>query len=104
MSIESEFPPLEVTPRRRVSDRDCPDPCLSILDVHRRLGDGTARMDSIEAKLDQNCADTAEVLDILRLGKSFFRMIGYAGTFIKWAAAIAAPLVAIFYTVKSGGK
>lgn len=104
MSIEKEFPPLEVIPRRRAADMNCPDPCASIIDIHRRLGDGTARMDSIEAKLDQNCADTAEVLDIIRLGKSFFRMIGYAGTFIKWAAAIAAPLVAIFYTVKSGGK
>lgn len=68
--------------------------------VHERLNRGDLRMTRIETLLNQNCADTSEVLDILRLGKSFFRVIGYIGSFVKWAAAIAAPIVAIYFTFK----
>ena len=48
-------------------------------------------------------AETSEVLDIVRLGKSFFRVIGYIRSFVIWVAALAAPLIAIFYTIKGGG-
>lgn len=61
-------------------------------------------MDRIEAKLDTTCSDIAEVLDILRLGKSFFRIVGYVGSFVKWAAAIGAPLIVFIYAIKGGGK
>lgn len=87
--------------------------CKAIDDIELRLRQGHERMDSIEAesrertsrmelKLDANCADTAEVLDILRLGKSFFRLAGYVGGFLKWSTAIAAPVLALWYTFKGG--
>ena len=80
------------------------DVCASIEEVQDRLNKGETRMDRIEAKIDGNNADTAEILDIMRLGKSFFRIIGYFGSFMKWFAAIAAPVIVFWYTVKNGGK
>jgi len=88
-------------PERRMSDAKIH---AMVDSVNQRLDDGDERMTRIEAKLDDNSSDTAEMLDIIRLGKSFFRIIGGIGTFVKWAAAIAAPLVAIWYTIKNGGK
>lgn len=87
--------------------------CSAIDDIESRLRQGHERMDFIEAegrerttrierKLDANCADTAEVLDILRLGKSFFRVAGYFGAFLKWFTAIAAPVLVFWYTIKGG--
>lgn len=76
----------------------------SIEHVQARLDLGETRMDRIETKLDANCSDTAEILDILRLGKSFFRILGYLGSFLKWSTAIAAPIMVFWYTLKNGGK
>lgn len=93
------------------SARSCPhgghsteDVCVSIDEIQSRLDTGETRMDRIEAKIDDNSTDTAEILDILRLGKSFFRVIGYFGSFMKWFAAIAAPVLVFWYTIKNGGK
>lgn len=73
-------------------------------DVNRRLDEGTARMNRYEAKIDANSADTAEVLNILRLGKSFFRLADGLARFIKWTLALAVPIAVLWYTIKNGGK
>lgn len=86
--------------RRATSDKAC----SMIDDINDRLDKGDTRMDRIEALIAANNADTAEVLDILRLGKSFFRMAAGFGSLIKWAAAIAAPVMVFWYTLKNGGK
>ena len=95
-------------PQRRLSDRlnphDARGSCKELDEVQLRLSGGDERMDRIEKKLDDNCSDTAEVLDILRLGKSFFRLAGYFGSFVKWASAIGAAVLAFWYAIKNGGK
>lgn len=70
--------------------------------TNRRFRDGSARMDRMEAMIKTNTEDTAEVLEILRLGKSFFKVIGHLGSFIKWATAVGAPVVAFYYALKGG--
>ncbi len=100
---------IDPGPMRRSNDTANPvDPitgrCAAIESMQERLQRGDDRMNRIESKLDQTCADMSEVLDILRMGKSFFRLIGYVGSFIKWAAAIAAPVVALYLTLKDGHK
>lgn len=96
------------TPRRRLSDQihaPCAiGSCKALDEAQMRLSGSDERMDRIEKKLDDNCSDTAEVLDILRLGKSFFRLAGYFGSFVKWASAIGAAVLAFWYALKSGGK
>lgn len=62
-----------------------------------------------EAKLDENSkttVDTAETVleikDILMLGKSFIRIMGYVGVVIKWGAGIATALVGMWFTFRYG--
>ena len=91
---------LEPSLRRRRSDSD---PSFdSAQDIEDRLVLGSHRMDTIEESVRDIRADVSEVLDIVRLGKSFFRLAGHFGALVKWTTAIAAPLVAIWFTLKSG--
>lgn len=78
-------------------------------DIERRFEAGSARMGRIEANqhvmgAEQSAmrAEVSEVLEILRMGKSFFKVIGHLGSLIKWAAAVGAPIVAFYYALKGG--
>ena len=64
--------------------------------VHERLNRGDLRMTRIETLLAKNCTDTAEVLDIMRLGKSFFRLAGYFGVIVKWGLGLGAAVLAFW--------
>lgn len=80
-------------------------------EIDKRFADGSERMARIETKLDVNSVKTdatakgvEEVLDILNLAKSFFRILGIIGSVTKWVALVAAPVLALVYTVKGGHK
>ena len=60
------------------------------------------KLDVNTAKTDKTATDTEEILDILTLGKSFFRIAGYFGTFIKWGAGIATAVLGLWLTFKYG--
>ena len=107
--VQDTLPP---TPQRRLMDRVNPHrpdgSCLALDMIEQRLqvrlDKGSERMTTIESDLKKNTADTAEILDILYLGKSFFRFAGLFGSFIKWATAIITPVLVFWYTLKGGGK
>ena len=80
----------------------CPGGCEDIKSVDQRLDDGDARMNRIEEKINITASEVAEVLDIIRMGKSFFKFAGYMGTFIQWVLVISAPAVALYFTIKNG--
>ena len=86
----------DTPPRRRKYDGDP----LGTQDIEDRLLMGSHRMDTIEESVRDIRADVSEVLDIVRLGKSFFRLAGHFGAFVKWVTAIGAPLVAIYFSWK----
>lgn len=86
----------DISYRRRRADADPLDP----QDIESRLVDGSQRMDTIEKSVRDIRADVSEVLDIVRLGKSFFRLAGHFGAFLKWVTAIGAPLVAMWFAFK----
>lgn len=73
-----------------------------MLIIEERQTASARRQERIEAKLDANNSATAEVLDILRLGKSFFRMAGWFGAFVKWATPVVTGALAIWVAWKSG--
>jgi len=94
-------------PDQRRRERGSQDPEA----IEQRFEAGSARMGRIEVtqqamKVEQSemRAEVSEVLEILRLGKSFFKVIGHLGSLIKWAAAVGAPVVAFYYALKAGGK
>ena len=100
------------------TNEDCSGDCSQIKQVEKELTDGTVRITNIEGsiedlakKLDAHLRVShetnglvAEVLDILHASKGFFHIVGYIATGIKWTATVVAPVVALIYTFKSGGK
>lgn len=108
---------------RRATDHtpeDCPklnNVQVAMDAVNKRLDDGHKRMCSIEKsitdnhksaedfrkrfeeKLDKNAGATDEVLEIVTALKGFVKVAAVIGKVIAWGAAIAAPLIAIWYTI-----
>ena len=78
---------------RRVSDKGLGGRVLSI---EERLVDGTERMNRMESKLDENSAITGQILDIVTTAKSFFKVLGWIGSCVKWATAVLASLAALY--------
>ena len=109
MTANSRFGQDVIERRKTFTSDQCPR-AQWFEQAEERLNAGAAVMAEMHAELLKNTeatkqaqAETSEVLDILRLGKSFFRVIGYIRSFIIWVAALAAPLIAIFFTIKGGG-
>ncbi len=76
-----------------------------------RLDESNARMSDVEKSLSANSntltlntAETTEILQILRDAKTFFRVVGRAGSAIKWATGIGASLLIFSYAVKDWPK
>ncbi len=76
-----------------------------------RLDEGGQRMGRIEvtiaansSKLDLNTTETTEILNIMREGETFFRMARRIGEAVKWLAALALPLVGLWYAFKDHYK
>ena len=44
--------------------------------------------------------DTSELLDLFRAAKGGFKVVGWAGSFVKWTAAIGAAVVAIYVAIQ----
>lgn len=61
------------------------------------------RMDSLESLQAQNNHDTKEVLDIVSLGKGFFKVLGGLATGIKLILGVVTPIVALVYWLQHGG-
>ena len=96
-----------IPPMRRSTDlapSACSGGCEELLTMEQRLQDGDARMTRIEMLLEQTCKDTSEALDIVRLGKSFFRLAGYTGVVIKWGAGIGVSLLMLYYAIRDWPK
>lgn len=81
-----------------------PGSCVNMQIVEQRFADGSARMGRIEKALAENTAATTEIRDILQLGKAFFRLADLFGKLVKWGAAVAVPLLAVYTAIKSDGK
>ena len=73
----------------------------TVLTMQERLNRGDERMGKIEKDLADNTAATNEVLEIVRMGKSFFKVAGHIGSGIKWLLAAGAAIAAIWGTWRS---
>lgn len=62
-------------------------------EIERRLG-------GLEVAQMLNNAETAEILEIVRMGKAFFRVGLYIGNFLKWATPVAASVAALWTWLK----
>lgn len=64
--------------------------------MEERLARGDSRMGAIERDIRENTDATAEILEIVRMGKSFFKVLGHAGRALKWVSTTAAACGAIW--------
>lgn len=64
--------------------------------IEAQLIQGAGRMDKHEKLLAENTAATQEVLEIVTMAKSFFKVLGHIGNSIKWVAGLAASAGAIW--------
>ena len=85
---------------RRETDKGLGGRVVSIED---RLDRGDKRMGSIEGELAANTAATKEVLEIVTMGRSFFKVIGHIGNLVKWSLGGAAAFAAAYAAWKQGG-
>ena len=72
---------------RRVSDKGLGG---KVRAMEERLMRGDVRMGNIERSLATNTAATQEVLEIVTMGRSFFKVLGYVGKAAKWIGSIGA--------------
>jgi hypothetical protein len=70
--------------------------------MEERLARGDSRMGAIERDMRDNTEATEEILEIVRMGKGFFKVLGHIGKFVRWALAIGAAVAAIVASIKSG--
>lgn len=64
--------------------------------MEERLVRGDVRMGNIERSLATNTAATQEVLEIVTMGRSFFKVLGHIGTAAKWIASIGTAIGVIY--------
>jgi len=57
--------------------------------MEERLARGDSRMGAIEQDIKDNTEATNEVLEIVRMGKSFFKVLGHIGNAVKWVSTMA---------------
>lgn len=121
----TEIPPITLEEDRRMTERrkgwHTPDTCTKVIGVQAAIEDlkqqltlGDIRMGClednvagnhrittqdiklIERKLDENNAATLELLEIIQMGKGFFRTVGWTGKWLRRIVMwIVPPVVAI---------
>ena len=73
-----------------------------LVKVHERLAIHDTKINQIHADILLNNSETSQVLDIVRAGKGFFRILDWLASIIKWTLALLAPAVAFWYSLKGG--
>lgn len=61
---------------------------------------GNDRMRRIEDMLASNSASTEKVREIVVMGESLFKLMGYMGNGIKWVASVGVATAGIWYATK----
>lgn len=94
-----------MTEPKKIYERRSTDKGLGgkVVTIEERLVKGDVRMQNIEDDLAKNTAATKasaeaikEVLEIVTLGKSFFKVLGLVGGTVKWAAGLATVVAAAY--------
>lgn len=99
MSDETPLP--YIGPERR-KEWHSPSDCPLAEETNRRFLDGVARMDRIEATQKETHESIKEVLEIVSMGKGFFKSVWFLGNALKWGIGIAVAVAAAWHAFKDG--
>ena len=85
----------------------------SLVPIHRRLDLGAAKMDAQGSSIDLmrrelalNTATTEQVRDLLDVGRSGLRVLGWLGAVARWLGYVASGIAAVWaaiYAITHGG-
>jgi hypothetical protein len=76
-------------------------------EIEAQLAKGGRRMEAIERELRDNTSVTREVRELMELGRSGFKVLGWLGVAAKWVGSLAAAAAAVWalvYAATHGGK
>ena len=109
VDIDTDFSQLNDTAeihKRRSSDQaDClKEGCPATWILERRVDRHREEINELRSLMEKNTKDTTEILEIVTMGKNFFKVLGMLGTAIKTIAAVGVPIAAFIYWLKSGSK
>jgi hypothetical protein len=91
-----------VTPDRRRATDDCTGECSAIFILERRVNSHTNELRTLKELIATNNAQTKEILDIVGLGRAFFKVLGWIGSMLKPIMVIAAAIAATITWIKTG--
>lgn len=62
------------------------------------------RLDNQDRMMQENTSATMELLDVMRSGKGFFRVVGWVARAIKWTAGIVFAVGSVYFLFKDHSK
>lgn len=81
---------------------DCEADCKAVFVLERRVNGHQTELTTIKRMLAENNLKTAEVLEIIGLGRSFFRVLGWVGNTLKPLMVIGAAVTGTVVWLKTG--
>lgn len=124
MTEETTPPAQPIIIERRKSGVHTPETCYRMDKAEERFNEGTERMKRIEEsiacltehqttsdaarkrmeeKLDENNEATYQLLDILKSGRGFFKVVDWAATVVKWTAGLVVAVGSVWLMFKDSG-
>jgi hypothetical protein len=80
----------------------CNPDCKAVFVLERRVNSHAAELIALKEMIKTNNAQTKEILDIVGLGRAFFKVLGWIGSAIKPIVAIVAIIAAVITWIKTG--
>jgi len=80
----------------------CSSDCKGVFILERRVNIHAAELLAIKSMLTENNLKTAEVLEIIGLGRSFFKVLGWIGDMLKPIIIISGVISATIVWFKTG--
>ena len=62
------------------------------------------RLDNQDKMMQENTSATMELLDVMRSGKGFFRVVGWVARAVKWTAGIVFAVGSVWFLFKDHNK
>lgn len=78
------------------------DDCSAVFILERRVNDHAAELKDLRKMMETNNIQTKEILDIVGLGRAFFKVLGWIGSMIKPIIIIVGAIAGAVAWMKTG--
>lgn len=81
---------------------NCSSDCRAVFILERRVNSHAKELANLKEMISTNNSQTKEILDIVGLGRAFFKVLGWIGGMIKPLMVIGAAIAATVAWIKTG--